>query len=172
MSGPISLIAAVAENGVIGARGKIPWRLPNDFAHFKASTVGKPLIMGRATFEGLGRPLPGRTNIVVTRREDYHPQGVVVVHDVASALAHARAVAGDEGEIAVGGGGEIYAETIGIADRLVITHVKAAPEGDTRFPPIDPDVWEPTGHVDVPTDPRDTAKFDVKVYTRRNQAKR
>src|SRR5690606_2768886 len=105
----VALIAAVAQNGVIGAGNAIPWRLPSDFAHFKRTTMGKPLVMGRRTFESIGRPLPGRTNIVVSRRADYHPEGVVVFDSLDAALAFARAVASGDGveEVMVGGGGEI-----------------------------------------------------------------
>ena len=106
MSVPVAMIAAVGENGVIGAEGAIPWRLPTDFAHFKRTTMGKPLIMGRKTFESIGRPLPGRINMVVTRQSGYQPDGVLVLHSLAEALARAQEIASVEGagEVMIGGG--------------------------------------------------------------------
>src|SRR6187549_2233209 len=103
------MIAAVAENGVIGNGNAIPWRLPADFAHFKRTTLGKPLIMGRKTFESIGKPLPGRTNIVVTRQSGYAPDGVTVCHSLAEALSEAQAIAAATGaeEVMIGGGAEI-----------------------------------------------------------------
>jgi dihydrofolate reductase len=159
------MIAAVGSNGVIGAKNGIPWRLPSDFAHFKRSTLGKPLIMGRKTFESIGKPLPGRTNIVVTRQPDYRPGGVLVFASFAAALAHAQSLA--VAEVMIGGGGEIYREAMPLADRLYITHVDAAPEGDTSFPEIDPDVWAVVDEPKLAPDLRDTATYRVKVYERR-----
>ena len=163
------MIAAVAANGVIGDHGHLPWRLPSDFAFFKAQTLGKPLLMGRKTFESIGRPLPGRTNIVVTRQRGYQPDGVLVIDDLEAALAHARsiAVADSAEEVMIGGGETLYRAVLPQADRLYITHVDLTPEGDTRFPAIDPDEWEVTGEPDVPRTPRDGAAFRVKLYTRR-----
>ena len=104
------MIAAIGRNGVIGTGNAMPWRLPSDFAHFKRTTLGKPLVMGRKTFESIGRPLPGRANIVVSRQPGYRPEGVVVIGSLDEALAHARAVAEVDhaGEVMIGGGGEIY----------------------------------------------------------------
>ena len=132
----IHLIAAVAENGVIGAGNQLPWRLPADLKRFKALTMGHTLVMGRKTFDSIGRPLPGRTTIVITRDRSWSREGVTVAHDIDEALQLAR------GEVFVAGGGEIYAQTIARADRLHITHVKRAFEGDARFPEIDPRVWQ------------------------------
>lgn len=169
MSAPVALIAAVAENGVIGAGNTIPWRIPGDMAFFRRSTLGKPIIMGRKQFETVGKPLPGRTNIVVTRQADYAPPGVEVVHDLAVALALARQVAARDGagEIMVIGGGEIYAQAMPLADRLHISHVALAPAGDVMFPAIDPTIWQVVDTPAVPPDPRDEAAFEVKLYTRR-----
>lgn len=168
------MIAAVGENGVIGAGNAIPWRLPTDFAHFKRTTMGKPLIMGRKTFESIGKPLPGRTNIVVTRQAGYQPDGVVVVGSLAAALDHARVVAATDGadEIVIGGGGEIYREAMSLADRLYITHVAAAPAGDATFPSIDPESWAMVAELPVERTERDSADFRVKVYERRGGPKR
>ncbi len=168
MSVPIALIAAVAENGVIGDKNAIPWRLPSDFAHFKRTTLGKPLIMGRKTFESIGRPLPGRTNIIVTHRGDYRPEGVVVASSIEAALARAQVIAAADGasEVMVGGGAQIYAEALPLADRLYLTHVLLKPEGDTYFPAINPQEWPEIEEIQVSASPNDTAAFRVKLYRR------
>lgn len=169
MSVPVAMIAAIGENAVIGAEGQIPWRLPTDFAHFKRTTLGKPLIMGRKTFESIGKPLPGRTNIVVTRRPDYAPEGVIVCHSLGEALERAQSIAAAEGasEVMIGGGAEIYHETMPLADRLYVTHVALSPQGDARFPPIDPDVWEIAQRHDIVRGEKDSADFAVLTYVRR-----
>lgn len=166
---PIALIAAVAQNGVIGAGAGMPWRLPSDFAHFKRTTRGKPLIMGRKTYESIGKPLPDRVNIVVTREAGYQPEGVIVITDLEAALDHAQeiALADKASEIIIGGGGEIYAATMERAERLYITHVDLEPIGDTLFPPIDPTEWHVAETLDVHPGPSDSATFRVKVYERR-----
>jgi dihydrofolate reductase len=165
----IALIAAVAENGVIGSGNGLPWRLPTDFAYFRQVTLGKPLIMGRKTFEGIGKPLPGRTNVVVTRQQGYQPDGVIVVDDLDAAIEHAHTIAATDGadEIMIGGGGEIYRRMIDQADRLYITHVVASPDGDTRFPTIDPSVWQVIEQPHIVPGERDSADFTVRVYERR-----
>lgn len=170
MSALVAMIAAVGRNGVIGANNGIPWRLPSDFAFFKRTTMGKPLIMGRKTFESIGRPLPGRANIVVTRDENFAAVGVEVVRSLADALELAQAIAARDGvdEVMIGGGGAIYAEMMPRADRLYITHVDAAPEGETIFPAIDPVVWRTVAEPEVTPDPRDSAAFRVRVYERRS----
>jgi dihydrofolate reductase len=174
MSVPVAMIAAVGANSVIGAGNAIPWRLPTDFAHFKRTTMGKPLVMGRKTFESIGRPLPGRTSIVITRQPGYRPDGVIVVDSLDAGLARAQAIAAETGasEIMIGGGGEIYREALPVADRLYITHVEAAPEGDTRFPEIDPLAWEVVDEPQISRTDKDTAAFRVKVYARRPGATR
>jgi dihydrofolate reductase len=171
---PIAMIAAVADNGVIGNGNTIPWRLPSDFAHFKRTTLGKPLIMGRRTFESIGKPLPGRTNIIVSRRSDFRPEGATVVASLDAALEMARSVAEAEhaGEIMIGGGGAIYAEAMPFADRLYISHVELSPAGDTYFPPIRPEEWRRSGEIDVPAKPEDNAAFRVRIYERRGPARR
>jgi dihydrofolate reductase len=165
---PVAMIAAVAENGVIGNENAIPWRLPGDFAHFKRTTTGKPLIMGRKTFESIGKALPGRTNIVVSRQEGYQPEGVLVISSLEAALEHAQAIAAAElaDEVIIGGGAQIYEDGMGFADRLYITHVALKPEGDTYFPVIDPLVWTDAGGIEVPPNPQDSAAFRVRVYER------
>lgn len=169
MNVPIVIIAAVAENGVIGSGDRIPWRLPSDFAFFKRTTMGKPLIMGRRTFEGIGKPLPGRTNIIVSGRVGYAREGLVVASSLTQALKLAEDIARRDGagEIMIGGGGQIYREALPLAEKLYITHVAAAPEGDTTFPPIDPAIWRVVDEPDVPVSDKDTVPFRVKVYARR-----
>jgi dihydrofolate reductase len=169
MSRPVvALIAAVARNGVIGVGESLPWRLPTDLKRFKALTMGKPMIMGRKTFLSIGRPLPGRLTIVVTRDVNYASEGVEVEHDIDAAmrLAAARASAAGADEIAVVGGAEIYAQTIGRAERLHITEVALAPDGDARFPPIDPALWRETARVAGERSPRDEADFAFVDYER------
>ena len=168
MTVPVALIAAVAANGVIGADNAMPWHLPSDFAHFKRTTMGKPLIMGRRTFESIGRPLPGRTTIVVTRRQGYRPPGAHVAHSLPEALELAQNVAADThvGEVMVAGGGEIYREAMPHAQRLYVTHVDLSPAGDTVFPVIDPGMWREAGQIDIPRSSQDTADFRVVAYER------
>ncbi len=187
----IVLIVAVADNGVIGAGGAIPWRLKSDQQRLKAMTMGKPIVMGRKTFVSLRRPLAGRTNIVVTRDGTFRAAGAVVTTSFAAAraVAHADAlrrsvaeiaVIGGAGiyaqamalrrsvaEIAVIGGAEIYAQAMDIADRLEITEVHAKPEGDTRFPPIDTGKWQEVARTRHPAGPDDSAAFSYVAYRRR-----
>ena len=174
MTVAVAIIAAVAANGVIGNANGIPWRLPSDFAHFKRMTVGKPLIMGRKTFESIGRPLPGRTNIVVTRQEGYQPDGVIVISSLEAALEHAQTIAATDraNEVMIGGGAEIYAQALPIADRLYITHVGATPDGDAHFPAVNMEEWKESGVINVPASPNDSAAFRIKVYRRAPNARR
>jgi dihydrofolate reductase len=169
MSAKISMIAAVAENGVIGAGQAIPWRIPSDFAYFKAMTMGKPLIMGRKQFETVGKPLPGRTNILVTRQKGYQPAGVTVVDTIDEALARAEEVAARDGvdEIMIIGGGELYGQLMERADRLYISHVDLRPEGDVRFPAISPEKWVVIDTPEIAPSEKDSASYRVKVYERR-----
>lgn len=169
MTVPVAIIAGVARNGVIGAGGGIPWKIPSDMAFFKATTMGKPIIMGRKQYETVGRPLPGRTNIVVTRQKGYQPDGVLVIDSLEAALDHAQAIAAADkaSEVMVIGGGEIYAQAMPLADRLYISHVDLAPEGDVLFPPIDPAVWRVVQEPEVQFSERDAASFRVRVYERR-----
>ena len=174
MTVPVAMIAAVGRNGVIGSHGELPWRLPSDFAFFKRTTLGKPLIMGRRTFESIGKPLPGRTNIVLTRHKGYQPDGVIVIDSLTDALEHAQTIAAADraGEVMIGGGAEIYREAMPFADRLYITHVEASPGGDALFPEIDPAVWEVEAEPVVQRTDRDSADFSVKIYRRRGSIAR
>jgi len=165
----IVLIAAVADNGVIGADGAIPWRLKTDMQRFKALTSGKPVVMGRKTFLSLGRPLPGRTNIVMTRDAGFRASGAVVTASPGQAMDVARgdALRRFVTEVAVIGGAEIYAQWIGMAQRLEITEVHAKPAGDTHFAPIDKKVWEEVARAENPAGPHDSAAFSFVTYRRR-----
>jgi dihydrofolate reductase len=166
---PLVLVAAVARNGIIGTNGGLPWRLSSDLKRFKARTWGKPLVMGRKTFESIGRALPGRETIVVTRDRSFAPAGVLVAHELNAGLdlAAERAHAMGADEIIIGGGGEIYGQTIGRASRLFITEVALDADGETRFPPIDPHAWREIGRVTRERGPRDEAGFAFVGYERR-----
>lgn len=157
----IALVVAMAENGVIGREGGLPWRLSTDLKRFKALTMGKPVIMGRKTWESLGRPLPGRRNIVITRNAGYTAGGA----EVASSLQAALALASDEANII--GGGEIYRQAMEMADRLHVTHVLAEIDGDTYFPPIEPESWKPVFEEEVPAGEKDVYATLYVVYERR-----
>jgi dihydrofolate reductase len=133
----ITLIAAVARNGVIGHNGRMPWHLPDELAHFKATTMGHALVMGRRTFESIGRALPGRRTIVVTRDPAWHHPGVETAHSFPEAVA----LAGPADEVFVAGGAQVYAEALPFAHRLLLTEVDAEPGGDTWFPAWDRDAW-------------------------------
>jgi dihydrofolate reductase len=165
----VVLIAAVADNGVIGAGGTIPWRLKTDQQRLKTMTLGKPVVMGRKTFVSLRRPLAGRTNIVVTRDAAFRAAGAVVT----TSFAEARAVAcGDAlrrsaDEIAVIGGAEIYAQWMDIADRLEITEVHARPQGDTRLAAIELADWEEVARVRNSANSDDSVDFSYVTYRRR-----
>ena len=131
----ITLIAAVARNGVIGADGGIPWHLPEDFAHFKATTLGHTLLMGRATYDSIGRPLPGRTTIVLTRDPDWHADGVLTASSLDEALAMA------DGDVYVAGGAAVYAAALPYADEQLLSEVALEPDGDTHYPAFDEAEW-------------------------------
>ncbi|MCW2307000.1 dihydrofolate reductase [Rhodobium gokarnense] len=139
----ICLVAAVAENNVIGSGGGMPWRLPSDLRRFKELTMGKPILMGRKTYESIGKPLPGRTNIVLTNSDDFHAEGIRIVHSVVEAMDVAEEAAGkaDAEEVMVIGGASLYERLMDRAERLYVTHVAGTPAGDTYFPEIDPEVW-------------------------------
>jgi len=136
----LSIIAAVAENGVIGRNNALPWRLPADLRHFRRLTTGHPIVMGRRNYESIGRPLPQRTNIVVTRRVGYRAPGCVVVHSLEDALVAADGAA----EIFITGGADVYAQTIERAERFYLTRVHANVAGDIYFPACDWSAWRET----------------------------
>ena len=160
----IEIYVAVARNGVIGNEGEMPWRLSTDLKRFKAITMGKPVVMGRKTWESIGKPLPGRRNIVVTRDRDYRADGADVAPSLTAALEMARS--DPTVQVAVIGGGEIYRQAIEMADTLHVTHVEAEIAGDTRFPVIDPAIWKPVKRESVPAGERDTYATEYVIYER------
>lgn len=161
------LVAAVAENGVIGQGGDMPWRLSSDLKHFRAVTMGRPMIMGRKTFASIGKPLPGRDSVVLTRDRGFAAAGTVVVHDIDAAIAEAARLAAARGvdEAAVVGGGELYAALIDRVQALRITRVHAAPVGDTHFPPI-PAAFRETRRQGPVQGERDSAPVTFVDYER------
>lgn len=165
----VSLVVAVAENGVIGSEGDMPWRLSTDLKRFKALTLGKPIIMGRKTFESIGKPLPGRTSIVVTREPDWQHPGAVPVSSIEAALDVARELAEAQNleEVCIIGGGQIYTQTLALVDRLYVTQVHTNPDGDTVFPTIDPTVWHVVFEEIIPAGESDSAATTFRQYERR-----
>ncbi len=162
------LIVAVADNGVIGAGGAIPWRLKSDMQRLRAMTIGKPVVMGRKTFLSLKRALPRRTNIVVTRDGNFRGAGAVVTTslEAAQSIARADALRRSVAEIAVIGGSEIYAQWMDRADRLEVTEVHARPAGDTYFPAVDRAQWEEVARERHPAGPDDSMAFSYVTYRR------
>jgi dihydrofolate reductase len=166
----VVLVAAVGENNVIGNKGKLPWHLRSDLRHFRALTLDKPVIMGRKTFQSIGKPLDRRTNIVVTRDKKFAPPGVTIAPSFKTALEIAREDAKRRGEdeIVVIGGGAIYAEAMPHADKLEITHVHVAPAGDAFFPPIDIKHWREKKREKRNAGQGDDADFTISTYVRRH----
>jgi len=162
----ISFVVAMAENRVIGRDNKLPWHLPADLARFKQLTLGKPVIMGRLVHESIGRPLPGRHNIVLTRNPNYRAEGCTVVHDPAAALAAAGMVP----EIVVIGGEQIYRLFMPLADRIELTLVHAEIPGDTRFPPLSPNQWLEIARSERPADERNPYPLSFITLERRPRA--
>ena len=150
----ISLIVAVADNDVIGVDGDLPWRLSTDLRRFKALTVGHTVVMGRKTHESIGRPLPDRRNLVLSRRPGYEAPGCEIFADLPSAIQAARQAG--ESDLFVIGGAAVYAEALPLADRLHLTRVRMRPEGDTRFPALD-EGWIERSREEVPADERNEA---------------
>jgi len=161
----VSLIAAVAANGVIGRGGGLPWDLPDDRAFFRRTTLGHHVVMGRRTFEETGKPLGGRINILVTRNPECRPAGCRVVHAVEAALELARA--GEESEVFIIGGAQIYAAALPFADRMVLTRIECSFEGDTRFIDWDPSDWREVWREEHPADARHTCAFAFTRLERR-----
>jgi dihydrofolate reductase len=165
----IVLIAALAENGVIGRDGGMPWRLKSDMRHFRGLTLGKPVVMGRKTYLSLSiKPLPGRTSIVVSRDKDFTLAGAVVAPSLEAALEAARGDALRRGvdAIMVIGGADIYAQAMPLAQRLEITRVHLTVEGDAVFPPIDSATWRQSARTAHPAGPDDDAPYEVATYIR------
>lgn len=161
----LSLIAAAGTNGVIGRGGRMPWHLPADLKRFKELTLGHHLLLGRKTFEAIGRPLPGRRMVVVSRRAGYAPQSVEVVASPEEAVA--RAAAAGESEAFVAGGGEIYRALLPRADRVYLTRVEGTFDGDTYFPPLPEADWRLSFREDRPADEKNPYALSFLVYDRR-----
>ncbi|MDN5926174.1 MAG: dihydrofolate reductase [Hyphomicrobiales bacterium] len=169
----IGIHVAITENGVIGRAGGLPWRLSTDLKRFRADTMGSPIVMGRKTFESVGRPLPGRLNIVVTRNKNWHADCVETALSLEEAIrvAQRRAAEMPEArEICVIGGGDIFREALPLTEILHVTHVLAAIDGDTFFPPIDPAIWAETSSAEFPAGERDSYPTRHTVYERRSAA--
>ncbi len=167
----IAFVVAVARNGIIGRRGDLPWRISSDLKRFKQITLGKPVIMGRKTWESLPRrPLVGRLNIVITRHHGYRAEGAVVVASIDEAIARAREA--ETEEICVIGGSDIFRQFLPMADRLYLTEVDLEPEGDVFFPPLDPAQWRETSRETHPRAEGDDAGFILRVLDRTAAAPR
>jgi len=162
----VSIVVAAAENGVIGTGNQMPWRLPDDLKRFKALTMGKPILMGRKTFESIGKPLPGRTNIVLSRRVGLTLPGCIVVNSIAQAIE----AAADAAEFAVIGGAEIYSQALSSADVIYLTRVHATMTGDAVFPAIDPHDWVERRIERHPADERHAHAFSFIDLERRRIA--
>lgn len=161
----LALIVAAAANNVIGCENRMPWHLPEDLKHFKATTMGKPVIMGRKTYDSIGKPLPGRTNIVITRQPDWQADGVLVVHDVDEAIRLAERVLadadGDIDEAMVIGGAEIYRESIKRAQKIYLTRIEKKFSGDAYFPELSPQEWLKVSAIDGGTQSPEPYRFMV-----------
>ena len=168
MSVAIVQVVAVSLNGVIGADGDMPWSLPSDLKRFKQITMGKPVVMGRKTFDSIGRPLPGRANIVISRSATYQADGVHVVSSIDEALELGIRLAKDTGaeEVCVIGGGEIYLQTLERTTRIYMTRVMAEMAGDTEYPELPADEWEEVAREHHQEGPKDTANFDIVTLER------
>ena len=158
----LSLIAAMTPNRVIGRNNELPWHLPEDLRFFKRITMGKPLLMGRKTHESIGRPLPGRTNIVITRGQDYRAEGCIVAHSLEQALV----AAGNVEEAMVIGGAALYELALPQADRIYLTRVRAELEGDAWFPPLDLSQWGEVWREDHPADAKHAYSYRFSQWER------
>jgi dihydrofolate reductase len=162
----ISLIVAADENNVIGHHGALPWKLPADMKFFRETTKGHPVIMGRKTYASIGRALPGRQNVVVTRQEDFEAPGCKVVNSLVDAIGVASMADGND-EIFVIGGGELYREVLPSADRVYLTRVHASVEGDTTFPELDPKLWKEIARHEHPADAENPQAMTFLVYEKK-----
>ena len=164
----IIVVAAVAENGVIGRGNALPWRLKSDMAHFRSLTMGKPVVLGRKTYQSIGKPLPGRTTIVISRDRAFSAPGIVAAAGLDAALTCARgdALRRGAGAIIIAGGADIYAQALPRATRLVITEVHMAVDGDAQFPVIDRQIWRESARSEQQAGPQDEAKFAFVTYER------
>jgi len=159
----LSIIVAKSKNDVIGNNGRLPWHLSEDLKRFKSITMGKPIIMGRVTYESIGKPLPGRENIILTRRSNYLEKGITIIHSSDEALKSAR----DSDEVIIIGGGEIYKEFLSRVNRLYITHVDLHIDGDAFFPKVDYSDWRVMSREDFPVSKDREIGFCFEVLERR-----
>lgn len=165
----VAMIVAMAENRVIGRNNKLPWYLPKDLQYFKQVTMGKPILMGRKTYESIGRPLPGRTNIVMTRDPDWKVEGVKTVHSLEEAMNLAASIAEIDGqqELMIIGGDQIYQTALPRVDRIYLTEVHAEVEGDTYFPDFDRGGWAEIGREDFAAEGPNPYNYSFVVLDRR-----
>lgn len=157
----ITIIAAIGKNNELGKDNQLLWHLPNDLKHFKNLTSGHPIIMGRKTYESLGKPLSNRTNIVVSRKEDWFEEGILIVPSLKDAIKHAKRI--DE-QIYIIGGGNIYEQTMDLADKLEITQVNFSTEADTFFPKIDEKIWQKTDEICHPKDEKHDYEYCFQTW--------
>jgi dihydrofolate reductase len=169
----LALIVAMARNRVIGRDNAMPWQQPDDLRYFKRMTLGKPVIMGRKTFASIGRPLPGRSNIVVTRNTSFAAEGIHVVHSLDAAIALGQRLLAElgpeDGELMLVGGAELYAQGLPLASRLYLTELHGEPEGDARFPAIDPAAWRELSREDHDAGEANTYAYSFVVLERRRE---
>lgn len=160
----ISLIVAMDRNGIIGKDYTLPWRLSSDLKYFKAVTMGKPIVMGRKTHESIGRPLPGRDNVVLSRETDYQAEGCTVLNSLEDVYKRYA----DAGEVMIMGGADLFEQTLDKATRIYLTKVHAEVEGDTWFPKIDWDIWEEVGRQDFKADAKNEYDYSFVILERNN----
>ena len=161
----ISMVVAAADNNVIGKENKLLWKLPNDMAFFKNVTWGMPVIMGRKTYQSLGKPLKGRTNVVITTSKDFRPEGVIVVHSINEAVEQAALT--DAKECYIIGGGEIYRQALAETSRIYMTRVHVSPAGDTFFPPISEAEWKKISSTPFESDDKHAYSYTFEVWQRK-----
>jgi len=166
---PLVIVVAVARNGIIGRDNGLPWHMRSDLKHFRAATMGKPLVMGRKTYESIGRPLPGRETVIVTRDVGFRPAGTQQAATIEEAVAIADDLADRMGapEIIIAGGAAIYGALLPRVSRILLTRIDLAPDGDARFPALDPALWQEAGCVSHPRGEGDDAGYDIVDYRRR-----
>jgi dihydrofolate reductase len=160
----ITIVVCMARNRTIGRGGAMPWRMPSDLRHFRGLTMGKPIIMGRKTFDSIGKVLDGRTNYVVTRQTGLFVSGAVIVESVDEALDIERAKG--TADIIIGGGADIWRQTLDLADTIYLTELQADIDGDTHFPPLDPALWKARSRTPLAIGPKDDYPADIVVYER------
>jgi dihydrofolate reductase len=164
----LSHIVAASENNIIGIKNGLPWKLPNDFKYFKNKTWSMPVIMGRNTFESMKKDLPGRINIVVTKKTDWHPENVFIVHNIDEAIEKAKEC--EAKEIFIIGGGEIFKQTIGTVDRIYLTRVHTKLEGDTSYPEIDTSKWKLVKEESFPADEKNNYPYTFEIWEKIDKA--